>query len=104
MTVETRMDVKYPGLLKEKLPSGQYRYRVRVEGNPRKRIRLHVAPGHKDFSEHYHAARAGVEIEPGAAPADNTIQGSIAWLTHKHLEDLEQRVAANVQETTIAVF
>jgi len=76
------------------LPSGNYRYRVRVEGRPSKRSRLHIGPEHKDFSEHYCAGRAGIEIKPEANPVDNTIKGSIAWLTRKYLAELKKQVAA----------
>jgi integrase len=91
-----RIEVDFPGLLKEKLPSGNFRYRVRVEGNPRKRVRLYVEPDHKDFHEHYLAARQGIKIKPDASPADNTIRGSVAWLTFKHFDDLEVRVSAGL--------
>lgn len=90
------MKLDFPGLLREKLPSGNIRYRVRVEGNPRKRIRLHIRPDHKDFREHYLAARYGIETKPDVAPVDNTIRGSVAWLTYKHLADLERRVDAGL--------
>ena len=86
------LKVDYPGLLKETLPSGRVRYRVRVEGDPRKRVRLRVDPDHKDFTEHYRAARCGIEVKPEARPVDTAIRGSIAWLTYKHLDDLENRV------------
>lgn len=96
MAEVTGLKINYSGLLREKLPSGNYRYRVRVEGNSRKRIRLHIEPDHKDFQEHYRAARCGVEIKPGAKPVDNSIRGSVAWLTFKHLDYLEKRVTAGL--------
>ncbi len=92
----TDVKVNYPGLLKERLPSGNYRYRVRVEGKPGKRIRLHIGPDHKDFAEHYRAGRAGVEIKLDAEPVDNTIRGSIAWLCRKYLADLERQTLAGL--------
>ena len=92
----TGLKLNFPGLLKEKMPSGNYRFRVRMEGNPRKRVALYIGPEHKDFQEHYRAARCGIEIKPDAKPADNTIRGSVAWLTFKHLDDLESRVAAGL--------
>lgn len=90
------VQVDYPGLLKEKLPSGNYRYRVRVEGKPHRRVRLHIEPSHKDFSEHYRAARAGREIKPEATPVEIAQRGSVAWLTHKHIESMEKMVDAGV--------
>ncbi len=94
MVEARKLRVDYPGLLKEKLPSGNFRYRVRVEGNPQKRVRLHIDPDHKDFSEHYRAARRGIEIEPGSEPANNAIRGSMAWLTGEYLSWLETQVSA----------
>ena len=110
LTWVTGVKVDFPGLLKEKLPSGNFRYRVRVEGNPRKRIPLHIDPDHQDFCEHYLAARQGVEIKANAAgqqavaadnfrglsPTDRSVRGSVAWLTFKHLDDLEKRVNAGL--------
>jgi len=95
MAPETmNMKVDYPGLLMEKLPSGSVRYRVRVEGDPRKRIRVHIDPDHKDFIEHYHAARAGVAIAPHESPEQKAVTGSVAWLTYRYLKHLEQQVTA----------
>ncbi len=73
------MRVDYPGLAQERLPSGAVRYRVRVENNPTRKITLTVAPGHRDFAEHYYAARVGIQLQtqetrPIAA------RGSVAWL------------------------
>jgi hypothetical protein len=97
MVKVTGLRVDFPGLLKEKLPSGNFRYRVRVEGNPRKRVRLHIDPDHKDFTEHYYAARAGVEIKPDSEPIDNTIRGSVSWLTYKYQIWLEGQVSAGLR-------
>lgn len=92
--VSRAMKIDFPGLLKERMPSGAYRYRVRVEGNPRKRIKMHVEPGHKLFLDHYHAARAGVEVTPETTPEERAVRGSVAWLTYRHLASLEAQVAA----------
>lgn len=88
------LKVKYPGLLCEKLPSGATRYRVRVAGNKAKRIPLSVAPDHPQFSEIYHAARAGVKLEPEASPEERAIRNSIGWLAAKYLSDMERQVKA----------
>ncbi len=53
----------FPGLISEELPSGKIRYRVRVDGNPKRRITLTVAPDHFDFLRQYHNARAGETTE-----------------------------------------
>jgi hypothetical protein len=51
------------GLLEEKLPSGEIRYRVRVSGRPNKRITLSVSPDHFDFKRQYYDARMGVPFQ-----------------------------------------
>lgn len=86
------MKIRLPGLWKETLPSGHVRYRVRPEGKPRKKIRLHVTPDHPAFMEHYHAARAGIELPPESTPVDRTIRHSLGWLKAQYLEHLEGTV------------
>lgn len=89
------MKVDYPGLLREPLPSGAIRLRVRVEGNPRRRIRLHVDEKHDGFNEAYRAARAGIELPPPETiEASKSIRGSIGWLVDKHMADMEKMVEA----------
>lgn len=83
---------EYAGLLKEKMPSGAFRYRVRVEGNKSKRIRLHVGPDHKMFMEHYLAARRGISLQLEAEPIETAIKNSVAWLTYKHEFHIRQQV------------
>lgn len=88
------MKVDYPGLIKEPLPSGNFRYRVRVEGNKRKRIRLHVTPEHPDFAEHYHRARAGVELSAAPHPPELEAPETVGWLTREYEKHMTQQVAA----------
>lgn len=90
---DMRMDLL--GLLKERLPSGAIRYRVRVEGQKAKRIRLYVTPDDADFLEHYRAARRGIQITPEATPEERAIRGSLDWLIIKHLKHIEDQVAAD---------
>ncbi|PKR57463.1 tyrosine-type recombinase/integrase [Thalassospira lohafexi] len=87
------MKINYPGLWAETLPSGQTRYRVRVEGNKARKIRLHVTPDHPRFDEHYRAARAGIQLEPESEPIDATVRGSLDWLVISFLNALERDVA-----------
>ena len=101
------MKVEFPGLIIEKLPSGNSRLRVRVEGDKARRIRLHVDLDHKDFLEHYRAARQGVALKPDSAPEDRAIRGSIAWLVAKYLAALavevereEKRKGAGIKRST----
>lgn len=88
------MKLNLPGLWKSKLPSGNVRWRCRVEGNKRKHITLTVTPDHPDFMEIYRAARAGVKLDPRSAPADRAIRHSVAWLTHTYLAHLQDMVQA----------
>ncbi|MEP3245156.1 MAG: tyrosine-type recombinase/integrase [Sneathiella sp.] len=85
------MKIEYPGLLIEKLRSGNCRYRVRVEGNPRKRIRLSVTPDDDNFLEHYRAARVGIEIKPETPAEERAIHRSVAWLVYQYLDDMERK-------------
>lgn len=83
--------VNHPGLLAEKLPSGHTRWRVRVLGKPGKKIRLHVAPDHPLFGEHYHAARSGIEL-PAPEVTASCIKGSVGWLVQSYqaaMRDME---------------
>lgn len=84
--------INYPGLTVETLKSGKKRIRVRVEGFPNRKVRLHVDFDHPKFSEHYWNARAGIELE--AEPETLAIRQSIQWLTDKYLLHLERMVAA----------
>ena len=77
------MRVNHPGLIAERLPSGQKRWRVRVAGNPNKKIRLNLTPDHPLFGEHYHAARAGIEL-PAPELAKSSIKGSVGWLVETY--------------------
>ncbi len=88
----TIMRVKFRGYVPERLPSGQVRHRVRVEGQPKRRILIPVGPDDPAFTEHYWAARAGSKIsdEPkkSAAPA-----ASLDALVDDYLSALEIKVA-----------
>jgi integrase len=82
------MKVSFPGYVPEPMKSGSIRHRVRVEGQPKKRMTIPVGPDHVDFIEHYHAARAGQKAitaprAPRAAPltADSLIQDYLEWFS-----------------------
>lgn len=97
MADENELKLNLPGLICEKLPSGNERYRVRVEGSPKRRIRLHIQPDHKQFMEHYHAARAGIELSPEPdSPADRHVRESLDWLIAKYLDALQSKVDADL--------
>ncbi len=87
----TDMRINMPGLLREKLPSGADRWRVRVAGDKAKRITLTVGPDHPDFAEIYHAARRGIVMQP----QESTItRGSVEWLADAYLTHLTAMVKA----------
>lgn len=84
----------YPGLTQERLPSGNWRLRVRVKGQPSRRIVLHVPFEHPEFHAAYAAARQGREYDPQTPAAPAPVRQSIGWLCGLHLEWLEREVAA----------
>ncbi|MGI3167477.1 tyrosine-type recombinase/integrase [Pseudooceanicola sp. 200-1SW] len=86
------MKVKFPGYVPEKMKSGEWRHRVRVEGNPRKRIRIPVGPDEAAFTEHYYAARAGQTVEE--KPLKPVVRHSLDELARDYLIWLEAQVQA----------
>ena len=86
------MRLQYPGLLREVLPSGTVRWRVRKAGDKRVRVLLNAGPDHPRFGEHYHAARAGIQLPP-EADAPSAIKGSVGWLV-----DLYRAAMKDMQE------
>lgn len=90
----TDMRKNYPGLTVETLPSGAKRIRVRVEGSPNRKIVLSVGLDNPQFSEHYHAARAGQKVSPKTETA--AVPRSLDWLKDKYLAHLDRMVAADL--------
>ncbi|WP_246739653.1 tyrosine-type recombinase/integrase [Martelella sp. HB161492] len=88
------MKVDFPGLVREELPSGNFRYRVRPEGNPKRKIKIHCQPGDDDFQRQYLAARRGEKPEPLRQASDYAKPKSIGWLVNSYLEYLAKRVEA----------
>jgi integrase len=85
------MRVDFPGLLIEKNRNGTKRYRVRVEGNKRKRMTVPVGPEHSDFAHHYYAARAGETWSPSTV---KVAERSLDWLVGRYLDFLSRMVEA----------
>lgn len=96
VTGEDGMKISYPGLLEERLPSGNLRYRVRQEGNPKRRIALTVGPDHPDFTEQYLAARAGKQPQKANPRISNAIPQSIEWLVLKYQDAMDKMVEADL--------
>jgi integrase len=94
MVTDVRID--FPGLIKQPLPSGATLWRVRVAGNPNKRITLTVTPDHPDFAEHYRAARVGIRMDAPIAAVDRTIPKSVDWLTRLFEDAMEKKVKAGL--------
>lgn len=85
---------KYKGLIKEPLPSGNFRYRVREHGNPAKKITVHLEFDDPKFTEHYQLARKGITPLYTTKENTTTINGSVAWLCDRYLHFLEGKVKA----------
>jgi len=92
--VAKKLKVEYPGLIREALPSGNFRWRVRPEGRPKQKIRIHCGPGDEDFQRQYLAARRGDKPEPLRKASDYAKPRSIGWLINSYFEYLEKRVSA----------
>lgn len=88
------LKIDFPGLISERMRSGAILWRVRVAGNAARRIRLTVTPDHPEFAEHYHAARAGIQLQATSAPITRTIPQSLAWLTYSFETHMQARVKA----------
>ncbi|MBT3142884.1 tyrosine-type recombinase/integrase [Ruegeria litorea] len=85
------MKVHFPGFLVERNRNGSARYRIRVEGNSRRKITIPVGPDHPDFPSHYYAARGG---ELWAPTTPKTVERSLDWLVGRYLEFLAKMVDA----------
>lgn len=92
--------IDYPGLLRERMPSGATRWRVRVEGNKRKRIALTVTPEHPHFREHYYSARRGIQLPAPEDGKATSIKGSVGWLVDQYLEAMGTMVADGAMVAT----
>ena len=77
---EDKMNKRTPGLMKERLPSGQFRYRVRVEENPSTKITLTARPDDDDFMVQYFDARLGVApVRPASPQMAQVIRPAEKW-------------------------
>ena len=89
---EMRLD--FPGLTK-RVRGKSVSWRVRVEGDPNRKITIPVGPDHREFMEHYRAARVGERL----APPDRTIEadGTMGWIVAHYLTHLEREVKAGLK-------
>jgi integrase len=80
------MNYKFPGLLPDKTAAGTRRWRVRVEGDRNKKIKIPVGPGEPSFHEHYAAARLGEKLatikpsRPGRGTLDEMCVSFLDWM------------------------
>lgn len=77
------MRIDFPGFLIERNHNGSPRYRVRVEGDKRRKITIPVGPDHPEFPNHYYAARSGAKYEPAT---NQPVERSLDWLTSRYLD------------------
>ncbi len=89
-----KVRVKYPGLIEDRMKSGNIRYLVRVKGSPSQRITLSVTPQDEGFQKCYLAARSGVKLAPEKTSAEKATRGTVAWLAHSYIAHLGQMVKA----------
>lgn len=93
-----QMRVNLPGLMKERLPSGAFRYRVRPIGDKSRKITLTLTPDDPGFPEQYTAARNGQKPD---AP-QTAIPHSLAWLIAKYQDAMAAKVEAGLMDAGTA--
>lgn len=89
MSGDVRLD--YPGLIREKLPSGNVRWRVRQKGHRGTKITLPFGPEHPDFHKAYELARRGNQLEKVEDPEAE--RGTMGWLMGAYIKHLKNQVA-----------
>ncbi len=93
------MKLDCPGLTRERMASGAYRWRVRVKGRKSWKITLPIEPTHPEFLAHYHAARRGEKLEtPAPFVEPKAMRGSVAWLVDAYQDAMP---GLNLDPTTI---
>lgn len=97
------MQVKFnfPGLCKETTPAGKVRWRVRVEGEKRRKITIPVGPENSGFQEHYDAARIGQKLKQ--SKTKKPVKGTLDELCVHYVDWMEIQVqAGNLSELTFS--
>lgn len=85
------MRIHLTGFVIEKNRNGSPRYRVRVEGQPGRKITIPVGPEHRDFQNYYQAARIGETWTP---PKEQAPEQSLDWLKDRYMDFLKRMVQA----------
>lgn len=90
----------FPGLCEEKTPAGKKRWRVRIEGEKRRKITIPVGPSHPEFQAHYEAARFGERLT--CNPASRPPKGSLDELRERYVDWMKVQVqAGNLSQKTL---
>ena len=85
------MRLNFPGLTR-RMRGNTTSWRVRVEGQPNRKITIPVGPDHREFVEHYRAARAGDRLAPPLAVTE--ADGTVGWIVQSYLGHLSRQVTA----------
>lgn len=88
------MKIDFPGLIRQELPSGTVIYRVRPQGEHRKRIQISGEYGSDEFIRQYWNARRGEKPTPEKKASEQGAPKSIGWLVQSYFEYLGERVKA----------
>ncbi|MBE1297149.1 MAG: site-specific integrase [Rhodobacteraceae bacterium] len=95
-----KIDLDFPGLCQEKTAAGNVRWRVRVEGEKRRKITIPVGPGHPDFQLHYDAARFGEKLRQDRV--SKPVGGSLDELRERYVAWMQVQVkAGNLDQKTL---
>lgn len=86
------MQIKFPGLIRDVMKSGNVRWLVRVKGNATTRITLPVGPDHPRFVKYYQAARDGHKSIRPPDPLETADTGTVAWLAGLYIKHLTKAV------------
>lgn len=87
-----RVKFHFPGLCKELTAAGNVRWRVRVNGDKRRKLTIPVGPDHPDFNEHYEAARIGQQLKH--KKVRKSAKGTLDELRERYVEWMEIQVRA----------
>ncbi|MBT3139788.1 site-specific integrase [Phaeobacter gallaeciensis] len=96
-----QVNFDFPGLCKETTAAGNVRWRVRVDGEKRRKITIPVGPVHPDFQEHYDAARLGEKLKQQKTQKPE--KGTLDELREHYVGWMEIQVqAGNLSQLTFA--
>jgi hypothetical protein len=96
-----KVETEFPGLCPEKTRHGKPRWRVRVEGNPDRKITIPCGPGDQDFLLYNAAARLGEQLD--TAGPQKPGKGTFGALCDDFIRLMETQVAAkNLSELTLS--